>query len=96
MSRPLTPARHELQNALRTLRELHSGKRPQPIVLLELAELVENLPQPTKSLTTLMGGSLRLWATKPAAEQLEPGHDKIIAILERWIKAQLKRGKQTQ
>jgi hypothetical protein len=96
MSHSLTPARHELQNALRTLRELHSGKKLQPIVLLELAELVENLPQPTKSLTSLMGGSLRLWATKPAAEQPELGRDKITTIAERWIRAQLKRSKQTQ
>jgi hypothetical protein len=95
MSPQLALPQPELRKALLILRTLQARRKPvrysAPLALLELADLVERLPQPTASLTTLAAESIRLWATGPVGELFESGHDRILAMVERWVQVQLKR-----
>jgi hypothetical protein len=82
------PSKAKAPGALQLLRKLRRSRKPDPAALLELAELVEYLPQPAKALTALAADDLRLWAAAPARERAASGHARILAIVERWLRAQ--------
>jgi hypothetical protein len=94
MPRHLASSEAELQRALLLLRELRATRKhsrsSQPAALLELAELVKHLAEPTRSLTTMAAESLRLRAEGPVAELPEPRGDRILGMIERWIRVQLR------